>query len=106
MGRVINIENLSGLKVGDGGICIQVTDPDCEWNNGVWQLAGENGQLAISKGSTPDCDLTIQGLSALVYGVYDPDEFYLRGWGNPNAGSSSVLRGMFPTAMPFLHAMY
>ncbi len=106
MGRVINIENLRGLKVGKGEINIQVTDTDCEWNNGVWMLASENGHLTIKKGRTPDCDLTIQGLSALIYGVYDPDEFNLRGWGNPEGGSSSVLRGMFPAATPFLHAMY
>jgi predicted acetyltransferase len=106
MGRVIDVERLEGLPVGPGEITIQVSDADGEWNNDIWRFAGEKDGLAIEKSANPDCHLTIQGLSALVYGVYSPDELNLRGWGNPDKQTQTILQQMFPHAVPFLHAMY
>lgn len=106
MGRVINISALAGLPVGPGEITIRLTDPDCDWNNGIWQLSGDHGVLAVEQGEDSDCELTIQGLSALVYGVTDPDEFAFRSWGNPDQNQQTILREMFPPALPFLHANY
>jgi predicted acetyltransferase len=106
MARVINIAALSGLPIGNGKISFQVEDPDCEWNNGVWTFESVDGQLAITKAKKADFMLSIHGLTALVYGVYDPAEFILRGWGNPNPEHQQILREMFPRAIPYLHAMY
>ncbi len=106
MGRVINIEALQGLPVGPGKITVALEDPDCDWNNGIWRLNGEDGSLEVSQAQNPDCRLTIQGFSALVYGVQDPEEFVWRGWGDPNEEQQNVLRRMFPPALPFIHADY
>lgn len=104
--RVVNVQRLAGLPAGQGQITVKITDPDCAWNAGAWQLSSEGGRLQIKKVQQSDCNLTIQGLAALVYGVYDPDEFALRGWGDPNPDQQNVLRQMFPPAMPYLHTMY
>ncbi len=106
MGRVIDLEQLAGLPVGEGEITLQITDTDCDWNIGVWKLTGSDGELKIDKGGNPECSLTIHALAALVYGVYDPEEFLLRKWGDPNVEQQILLRRMFPPAIPFLLAMY
>jgi hypothetical protein len=56
--------------------------------------------------STADCDLTIQGLTSLIAGVHDPQDFPLRGWGNPDLDLQSSLREMFPRMNPFMHEMF
>jgi predicted acetyltransferase len=106
MGRVINLKKLSGMPIGPGAIRIGLTDEDCDWHCGVWFLSSDQGKLAVEKAQKADFDLTIQGLSALIYGVCDPNEFELRGWGNPNPEQQTILRKMFPPASPFIHAMY
>jgi predicted acetyltransferase len=106
MGRVIDIKALAGLPVGEGVLTISLVDPDCPWNEGQWRLQGANGQLAVEQSIKPGIPLSIQGLTALVYGVYDPAEFPLRGWGNPDDRACETMRRMFPPAIPFIHAMY
>ena len=106
MGRVINLTDLQGTPCGEGDISVKILDQNCEWNNGTWQLTGDAGELRITHSKTPDCTLTIHGLSALVYGVTDPSEFPLRGWGDPNSKQQAILRSLFPSALPYLHAMY
>jgi len=106
MGRVVTLAALNGLPCGEGELTVQISDPYCEWNTGVWHLSGEGGKLQIMSGSTADCDLAIQGLSALVYGVTDPEELSLRDWGNPDTEQQAILRGLFPPAIPYLHAIY
>lgn len=106
MARVIKILALSGLPVGDGDFSIQVNDPECPWNNGIWQLTCDRGQLGIIEADHAQCELTVQGLTALVYGVYPPGEFALRNWGNPDKESQSALQKMFPPMTPFLHAVF
>jgi predicted acetyltransferase len=106
MARVIDVQSLAGLSAGAGQVTIQLTDRDCEWNNGIYLLSSNGSQLSIKPSKDPECELTIQGLTALVYGVYDPQEFALRGWGNCNEDQQTALRQMFPPAIPFLHAMY
>ena len=106
MARVVNVHRLAGLPAGSGEITIKITDPDCDWNTGIWQLSSKDGRLLLKKAQQPDCALTIHGLAALVYGVYDPDEFSSRGWGDPTPDQQNTLRQMFPPIMPYLHTMY
>ena len=106
MGRVIDIKALSGLPVGQGELTISLTDPDCPWNEGNWRLQGIDGQLTVEQTDKTGVPLSIQGLTALVYGVYDPEEFALRGWGNPDEQAQMQMRQMFPPVTPFIHAMY
>jgi len=103
---VLDVSKLTGLPVGVGKFSAQVSDALCPWNEGQWEFECVNGALQISAARRADCSLTIQGLSALVYGVNDPDDFTLRGWGNPQPGLQQVMRQMFPPRLPHLHEMF
>ncbi len=106
MGRVLNVPEIGGMETGTGSFRAKISDPDCPWNNGTWKFDGSAGQLMISPAQTADCHLTIQGLSALVYGVNDPDDFAFRGWGNPSPEMITIMRAMFPPKLPYLHEYY
>jgi hypothetical protein len=54
----------------------------------------------------PDCELSIQGLSALVYGTQDPGDFAVRGWGDPSPEVQAAMRTLFPPATPHLHELF
>ncbi|MFN2303549.1 MAG: enhanced intracellular survival protein Eis [Anaerolineales bacterium] len=107
MARVIGLAALEGLPVGQGEMSIRISDPDCQWNNGDWRFSCDKGSLMIQKDHhQPEFTLTIQGLTALIYGVYDPDEFIFRAWGDPDPIQQNKLRIMFPPIIPFLYAKY
>ena len=106
MGRVLEIEKIAGLEVGDGSFTAQVSDPICQWNEGVWQFESANGVLAVNKGGSATCKLSINALSALVYGTHDASDFALRGWGNPPGDLQLAMRSMFPARLPYLHEFY
>jgi hypothetical protein len=48
--------------------------------------------------------LTVAGLSALVYGVLDPEDVGLRGLGAVPADAAEQLRAMFPRCLPYVVA--
>jgi len=107
MGRVLDVAGIGGLDVGEGAFTAEITDPDCPWNNGLWSFEGAGGKLKVSPWlASADCRLTIQGLSALVYGVGDPGDFPFRGWGNPSPELAEVMRAMFPPELPYLHEQF
>jgi hypothetical protein len=106
MGRVLDVTQINGLQTGEGGFTARVTDPLLSRNQGVWKFETIDGKLQVSAAKEADCDLTIQGLSSLVYGTNDPTDFKIRGWGNPSTQVQDVMRGMFPKTIPFLHEMY
>jgi hypothetical protein len=103
MSRVLDVEKISGMDVGEGSFAVRVMDPLCPWNEGVWRFDSSGGRLQVSKTSKADCQLTVQGLTALVAGTHDPQDFTLRGWGEPDPALQAVLRNMFPRMSPFLH---
>jgi len=103
MSRVLDVEKMGGMQVGEGSFAAKISDPLCPWNEGIWRFKEQAGQLQVLRASLADCELTIQGLSALVNGTHDPADFSLRGWGNPDFGLQAILRGMFPCLSPFLH---
>jgi GNAT superfamily N-acetyltransferase len=115
MGRVLDVAGLSGLKTFQvfenleglpRSFSAKISDPDCPWNNGSWKFVGDQGTLEVSPAQNADCNLTIQGLSALVYGVNDPADFAIRGWGDPSPEVAAVMRAMFPPQLPYLHEYY
>jgi hypothetical protein len=103
MGRIMDIKNMSGMSVGEGSLNIKIHDPLCSWNDGIWQLASQDGNLFIREANEAECELTIQGFSALLYGTNDPSDFQYRGWGKPSVKAQDTLRSMFPLKMPFLY---
>lgn len=107
MGRVLSIAGLRGIPAGEGTITVQLIDDHGPWNTGTWTLSGEGGVLDVTVSTAaPDCTLTIQGLSALVFSVQDPLVFTLRGWGDVDADAARTLRSIFPTWVPMLHEQF
>lgn len=106
LGRVLDVARLGGMQVGPGCFTAHITDPICPWNEGVWRFEAHNGVLQVGQGDLPDCDLDIQGVTALVYGTHDPDDFTLRGWGNPPPDVQTAMRAIFPRLVPHLHERF
>jgi len=109
MGRVVDIAGLDGLlSKADGHFTAQISDPCCPWNEGIWRFESSGGCLNIERSSSPkaDCMLTIQGLSAWVYGSLDPDSYWLLGWGKIPPETRDQMRTMLPLALPYLHEFF
>jgi predicted acetyltransferase len=103
MSRVLDVEKIGGMNVGKGCFSAKIIDPLCPWNEGIWQFESSDGKLQVVEASKPDCELTIQGLSALIAGTCDPRDFPVVGWGDPDPTLQSVQREMFPAARPYMH---
>jgi predicted acetyltransferase len=106
MGRVVDVAGLDGMRAGPGRFSARISDPLCPWNEGVWQFEAADGALQVVPAAGADCDLAIQGLSALVYGTHDPGDFQFRGWGNPPPAVQDTMRAVFPPRTPYLHEYF
>jgi len=106
MGRVVDVSSLGGMQTGPGRFSARVRDPLCPRNEGPWQFETVDGRLQVGPSHQADCDLTIQALSALVYGTHDPGDFPFRGWGNPSPEVQAVMRAVFPSLVPYLHEYF
>jgi len=108
MGRVVDVTRLGGMHTGPGRFAARVTDPLCPWNEGIWWFETVDGVLRVTcaDASAADCDLSIQALSALVYGTHDPGDFAVRGWGNPAPELQAAMRAIFPPLIPHLHERF
>ena len=103
MSRVLDVERIGGMNAGEGSFTAQIIDPLCPWNEGDWMFESSSGKLQVRKTSKAECQLTVQGLTALIAGTHDPQDFPLRGWGDPNPTLQSTMRQMFPKTAPFMH---
>ncbi len=106
MSRVLDVARIGGMQAGEGSFTAQIIDPLCPWNQGAWRFEGCDGRLVVTKTAKADCELTIQGLSALVAGVHDPQDFALRGWSNAGQAVQAVQRAIFPERRPYLHEQF
>jgi predicted acetyltransferase len=106
MGRVLDVGQLGGMPVGPGRFSARIVDPLCPWNEGLWRFESSDGALQVMRADEADCDLSIQALTALVYGTHDPDDFAIRGWGNPSPAAQAIMRAMFPPMTPYLHEYF
>jgi hypothetical protein len=107
MGRVVSVEGLAGINAGgDAIITVDIVDEFCPWNARTWTLTGAGGNLDVCEGGEATCELTIQGLSALVWCGMDPATFRYRGWGDPTPEAQAALRTLFPPALPILHEKF
>jgi predicted acetyltransferase len=106
MGRVLDVAKLSGMQAGLGGFTARVSDPVCPWNEGIWKFASVDGTLLVEPHTAPDCDLSIQALTALVFGTHNPEDFAIRGWGNPSPAVQACMRALFPPKIPYLHEYF
>ena len=106
MGRVLHIERIAGMEVGTGEISIDIKDMQCDWNNRKWLFRSNNGILEISETDKAHISLTIQGLSALIYGVYQLDDFKFQGWGELTTAQMEELENLFPSTTPVLYELF
>jgi hypothetical protein len=108
MGRVVDVAGLGGMHTGPGRFTARIADPLCPWNEKTWQFDTVDGLLRVgpANASAAGCDLSIQGLSALVYGAHDPGDFALRGWGNPTPELQAAMRAVFPPMVPHIHERF
>jgi predicted acetyltransferase len=103
MGRVLHVAEIGGIETGQGSFSASIKDPICPFNEGNWKFETRAGVLQVSKAGEANCELSIQGLTALAFGTHDPQDFSLRGWGDPSPEIQEVMRIMFPARRPFLH---
>ena len=106
MCRVVDVEKIAGMEVGNGSFSARIIDPLCPWNEGTWLFGSGDGKLEVTKTSRADCDLTIQGLTALIAGMHDPQDISLRGWGTTEIEVQSNQRGLFPRMTPYMHDIF
>ena len=108
MGRVLDVARLGGMEVGPGEFTARIRDEQCAWNEGVYRFRSVDGRLQVTSGAPGDAafELTISGLSALIYGTHEPETFALRGWGAPTAALQATLRTIFPPRLPYLHETF
>lgn len=107
MARVVEVEGLQGLPVGAGSVIVKIEDANCPWNNNVYELKSKSGKLLITKMDNDDeldCVLTIEGLTALVYGWYVIEDFDYRNWiKNANSDVLGKLKELFPINLPYMY---
>jgi predicted acetyltransferase len=103
MSRVLDVEKIAGMKAGNGSFVAKISDPLCPWNEGVWRFETSSGKLQVTRASKPDCEMTIQGLSALITGTRNPEDLPVIAWGNPDPILQSIQCEMFPFAHPYMH---
>jgi predicted acetyltransferase len=106
MSRVLDVEKIGGMSVGEGSFKARIVDPLCPWNEGCWSFESRGGKLIVSKAVEAECELTIQGLTALINGAHDPEDIPLRKWGNPDEELQVILRTMFPRIIPYMHEYF
>jgi predicted acetyltransferase len=106
MGRVLDVRRLSGMDTGAGSFSAQISDATCPWNEGIWLFQTVDDKLTVRSAKTPDCELSIHALAALIYGTHDPADFAFRGWGAPRPAIQATMRTMFPPMAPYLHEWF
>src|SRR5207302_422047 len=72
MARIITVADIGGMRCGGGKFSARISDPICPWNNDTYHFTSVDGTLQVNITTQADCQLTIQGLTALVYGTHNP----------------------------------
>ncbi|MCG3225595.1 MAG: GNAT family N-acetyltransferase [Candidatus Heimdallarchaeota archaeon] len=104
MGRIVSVEDMSDLEVGHGKISVKIKDDYCEWNNKIYTFEGKEGKLSVVESKEYECELSIQALSAIVYGCYNLDDFEFKGWAKLSEENKEKITELFPQIPPHLHA--
>lgn len=102
MVRIVEVVGaLDGTKVGrpDGRLLIRIDDPQCDWNNRVYRFEASGGVLSVrvDDGDEADAVLSIEQLSALLYGVRPAFRYRRSPVERIDAATHSLLTGWFPS---------
>lgn len=106
MARIVTLTGLSGVPVGDAEATISIKDTQAPWNNGTFTLSGRSGELSISESGTSGGDVTINGLSAMLFSGLNPLTLPHRGWGGVNDETATALQTLFPPVTPHMHELF
>ena len=106
MGRVVDVAQIGGMRTGPGSFSARISDPLCPWNERPWRFETAGDALHVHPAGQGDCELSIQALTALVYGTHDPSDFAFRGWGSPSAEAQATMWTMFPRMLPHMHEIF
>lgn len=100
MGRVVDVigavNGLPGASAGE--LSLSLEDEYAPWNSGTYTLSATNGTLSAerSKSDTP-ITISVQGISALVYGTLPLAEIIHRGWvSGLDSRTTALLESWFP----------
>ena len=106
MARVLDLPSLQGMVTGPERVTVAVAGD--RFIAGGYLLDGRPGSLEVTRAApgSAAATLTAAGLSALVYGVLDPEEIVLRGLGDIPAEPAARLRALFPRQVPYLYARF
>ncbi|MBN1328799.1 MAG: GNAT family N-acetyltransferase [Candidatus Heimdallarchaeota archaeon] len=101
MSRVVNIENtIQGMIAKKSGqIKIKIIDEQISQNNQTFEFTAKDGLLSVKKlgESSFDIEMSIKGLSALVYGFLSVEDLEVFEWIKINSEEkSSILNNWFP----------
>jgi predicted acetyltransferase len=105
MARVLSVDLLAGMPAGPGRVTVDVVDDP--FISGRYGLDGTSGVLDVTSGAQgSEATLTAAGLSGLIYGVLDPDDVVVRGFGDVPSEVAPRLRALFPRRIPYLFASF
>ncbi|MFW9911869.1 MAG: enhanced intracellular survival protein Eis [Candidatus Thorarchaeota archaeon] len=98
MARCIDVQvALEGLPAtNDGQLTFRVTDPLCEWNSQTFWVDASGGNMKVEPigDAETDTTLTIEGISALLYGTLNVSDLVPYSWISGNV--PSLLSDWFP----------
>ncbi len=105
MARVLSLDALIGMPVGPARLTVEIVDDP--FLNGSYLLDGTTGSLEVSPFSgTPEITLTSPGLAGLVYGIFEPADVTVRGFGTVQADKAGELATLFPRALPYFFSRF
>jgi predicted acetyltransferase len=98
--RLIDVEAaLTGLPAPvEGELIFALKDSHCPWNSRLYHVISDGKQLQVETTSkTPSLTLTIEGVSALVYGTNTLDVLEFQGWVKElDSSTRNLLDAWFP----------
>ena len=104
--RIINIQlSLENLPVPcEGETIIRVRDPLLPANDASYLLVSKNRKLTVqqTEGQKADFEFSIEGLTALLYGILSPAELEAFGWLKILTVQKTPLLTRFPRVSPFM----
>ena len=89
----------------EGSIKIKITDEQLNENNQTFELFAEKGKILVNSlgNKKPDVEMTIEGLTALVYGFLTANDLEVFNWiKNANEKNIALLNSFFPLLKPIL----
>ncbi|NUN64081.1 GNAT family N-acetyltransferase [Pseudanabaena biceps] len=103
MVRIVDIvQAMHGLPITCEPFIFALSDPHCNWNDGIFRVDGDRGSLMVKRynGDNPNLAInfraTIAGISALIYGTHRLDELVHKQWiSDLNATTYKFLENSF-----------